>query len=198
MKIKVCGTQPEQIQEIDALGVDYIGLIFYHKSKRDFVGGQLPKTQAQKVAVFVNESPASIHEHMQQYGMDVIQLHGEEPVEDIIALRELGYKQIWKACPVKDARDIEIALKYNVVADRVLLDTKGVLKGGNGFPFDWKLLELWKGKAPMLAGGVAVGLENEIQEIKDLVFGIDLNSKFEIEPGVKDVAKVKKFIADVR
>jgi phosphoribosylanthranilate isomerase len=198
MKIKVCGTQPEQIQEIDALGVDYIGLIFYHKSKRDFVGGQLPKTHAQKVGVFVNESPDSIHEHMQQYGMDIIQLHGEEPVEDILALREMGYKQIWKACPIRDEQDIEVALKYNVIADRVLVDTKGVLKGGNGFSFDWKLLEMWKGKAPMLAGGIGEGMEGDIQEIRDLVYGIDLNSKFEIEPGVKDIEKVKKFIANVR
>jgi phosphoribosylanthranilate isomerase len=202
MKIKVCGMRdPENLQELLDLPIDYVGLIFYKKSKR-FVEKGLPKLDfedKEKVGVFVNESQDFIIEKSQQYDFVTIQLHGSETPGFCQQLKENNFKII-KAFSVDNEFDFSKTKEYEQFCDYFLFDTKGKLPGGNGYTFDWKILKNYQGETPFFLSGGINSTHNKI--LKDLkinqLHAIDLNSGFEIEPALKDISLLKKFIEDVR
>lgn len=192
---------PENLQELLGLPIDYVGLIFYKKSKR-FVENELPEIDFQgkeKVGVFVNESLEYIVEKSQQYEFITIQLHGFESPEFCEKLKEKNFKVI-KAFSVDGEFDFSKTKKYEPFCDYFLFDTKGKLPGGNGYTFDWKVLEKYEGEIPFfLSGGIKSTHVDILKELKiKQLHAIDLNSGFETEPALKDISLLKKFIEDVR
>lgn len=197
--IKVCGMRDSaNIQELAVLKPDLIGFIFYEKSKRYAANhldinilNQIPVT-IKKVGVFVNESEENILKIIEKYKLDFVQLHGEEPVEFCKKL-QLNNIKIIKAFSIDEQFDFEEVKSFNGFADYFLFDTKTQLKGGSGQTFDWSVLEKYHGPTPfLLAGGIDETNFEKAKNIKNkYLLGLDLNSKFEIEPGLKDIEKLK-------
>lgn len=200
MKIKVCGMrETENISELLELEPDFIGFIFYEKSKRfagetdvDFASSI--SNGPEKVGVFVNSDYEQILERAEVFGLKYLQLHGSESPELCKKLQEEGYKiikvfQVAESLP-KNLKD------YKTCADYFLFDTKSDQFGGTGKKFDWSILKNYDNEVPLiLSGGVDV---ESIEEIKKLaselnIFAVDINSKFELRPGLKDINKIKKF-----
>lgn len=181
---------PENIIELGALLPDYMGFIFYEKSARYFNGTipELIKT-IKKVGVFVNESVENIIGKINKHNLQAVQLHGEESV---VFCEELKNKidnkiEIIKVFSVGDDFNFDLLKPFEDVCDYFLFDTKGKLPGGNGTTFDWKILKNYTSDKPFFLSG-GIGLE-EIAAIKNLklpVYAIDVNSRFEIEPGLKN------------
>ncbi len=179
---------PENIFEVSQLLPDYLGFIFYKKSSRYFDGEilEIPKS-IKKVGVFVNASLEEINGKIKKYDLDLIQLHGEETPEFCENLKQ-DKIEIIKVFSVDDDFDFEILNGYENACDYFLFDTKGKLHGGNGVTFNWQILEKYKSKKPLFLSG-GIGIE-EIEKIKKLnlpIYAIDVNSKFEIESGLKNV-----------
>nr|WP_309756045.1 phosphoribosylanthranilate isomerase [Flavobacterium sp.] len=201
MKLKICGMKyPDNILEVGSLLPDYLGFIFWEQSTRYFDGiiPELPKS-IKKVGVFVNETAAVILEKVQKYNLQVIQLHGHESVAFCSDLRlVMGNEiEIIKVFSVEDTFDFEVLQPFEAVCDYFLFDTKGKLPGGNGSTFDWKVLEKYPSSKPFFLSG-GIGIEeieavNEIAKTNLPLYAIDVNSKFEIEPGLKDKTTLKKF-----
>ncbi len=202
IKIKVCGMRdPDNLNELVAIPVDYIGLIFYEKSKR-FVQQNFQKIDFQgkeKVGVFVNASLEFILEKSQQFDFKTIQLHGKETPDFCAILKERKYKII-KAFSVDNSFDFSETKKYESSCDYFLFDTKGKLPGGNGYTFDWEILKKYKGETPFfLSGGINSSHKNILKSLNfNHLHAIDLNSGFEIAPALKDISLLKKFIEYVR
>ncbi|MFE3869083.1 phosphoribosylanthranilate isomerase [Flavobacterium sp. LS2P90] len=184
---------PDNIIEVGSLLPDYMGFIFWEKSARYFDGviPELPKS-IKKVGVFVNETVEVILAKAQKYDLQVIQLHGQEPAEFCLNLKnELDTKiEIIKVFSVDDNFDFEVLKPFEAVCDYFLFDTKGKLPGGNGTTFDWKVLEKYPSSKPLFLSG-GIGIEdmeavNEISKTNLPLYAIDVNSKFEIEPGLKN------------
>lgn len=201
LKIKVCGlNNQENIEKIDQLGVDYIGLIFYQKSPR-FAGHRVLKLKginAKKVGVFVNASLAEIKEMSLKYQLDVAQLHGKETPSFCEQVQTLGLK-VWKVFGIDNEFDFDALNNYKAVS-LFLFDTKSPIHGGTGIKFNWdKLRNLSPDIDFMLSGGINASDAGNINQL-DLsgMRGIDLNSRFEIEPGLKDIKLLKKFIGEVQ
>jgi phosphoribosylanthranilate isomerase len=201
MKLKICGMKyPDNIIEVGSLLPDYMGFIFWEKSARYFDGviPDLPKS-IKKVGVFVNETVEVILAKAQEYDLQAIQLHGHESVEFCLNLKnELDYKiEIIKVFSVDDAFDFEVLKPFEAVCDYFLFDTKGKLPGGNGTTFDWKVLEKYPSSKPFfLSGGIGleeIDLTKEILTTNLPIHALDVNSKFEIEPGLKDKKILRKF-----
>ena len=193
MKIKICGMKySDNILEISELIPDYLGFIFYEKSSR-FFDGELPEIpkNIQKVGVFVNASLDKILSKIKQYDLQLIQLHGNETPEFCELLKHDNI-EIIKVFSVDDHFNFEIIQAYENVCDYFLFDTKGKSPGGNGTVFNWKLLKNYSSKKPLFLSG-GIGLE-EIGKIKELnlpIYAIDVNSKFEIKPGLKNIKLLK-------
>uniref|UniRef100_UPI003FEEF445 phosphoribosylanthranilate isomerase n=1 Tax=Prevotella sp. TaxID=59823 RepID=UPI003FEEF445 len=218
MIIKVCGMRDaDNIRDISALGVDMIGLIFYSPSPRyvqQFSSGagiipdyapDMGKTPL-RVGVFVDDMPQNIVTRVYNYKLDYIQLHGNEPRETLENLRatidpDIKPKiKIIKAISVSSAEDIKKYKEYVGAADLFLFDTKCKTVGGSGEQFDWQVLQAYDGDVPfLLSGGIG---PDDAERIKNFhhpkCIGIDLNSKFEIEPALKDVEKLKQFLVKVK
>lgn len=196
---------PVNIQEISYLKPDFMGFIFYPKSKRfvhmKTIANQYKKIndKIEKVAVFVNESAENIHHEIRSYGFDFIQLHGNESPETIAELKTYGYKII-KAFSVKDGFDFKISLPYEDLCDYFLFDTATPLYGGSGSKFNWNILSQYQGNTPfLLSGGIHINDSMEIKKLKHpQLIGVDVNSGFEIEPGLKDIDLLKKFIKEIK
>ena len=195
MKLKICGMKyPENILEVGALLPDYMGFIFWKKSARYFDGiiPELPKS-IKKVGVFVNASLDEILEKIKTHDLQAVQLHGNETVEFCESLKKNTPKliDVIKVFPILDTFDFGILNSYEKVCDFFLFDTKGKLPGGNGTTFDWKVLEQYPSTKPFfLSGGIGIEeLEavNEILKTNLPIYAIDVNSKFEIEPGLKKI-----------
>ena len=196
--LKVCGMkEAENIRSLVAVEPDFIGFIFYAKSPRYVNGldeeeiGEIPDT-IKKVGVFVNESQETIKEIYFRYGLDYVQLHGDEDMNFAKELSDEGIKII-KVFRVIDTIPDE-ALAFEGVADYFLFDTAAASYGGTGRHFDWNILTNYSLETPfLLSGGVQLSDLDKIKamEIEKLV-GIDVNSKFEIEPGLKNIELVKK------
>lgn len=207
----------DNIRDISALGVDMIGLIFYPPSPRyvqQFSSGagiipdyapDMGKTPL-RVGVFVDEMPQNIVTRVYNYKLDYIQLHGNEPRETLENLRttiDPDIKpniKIIKAISVSSAEDIKKYKEYVGAADLFLFDTKCKTVGGSGEQFDWQVLQAYDGDVPfLLSGGIG---PDDAERIKNFhhpkCIGIDLNSKFEIEPALKDVEKLKQFLVKVK
>ncbi len=193
MKLKICGMKyPENILEVSQLLPDYLGFIFYEKSSRHF-DGEIPKipSSIKKVGVFVDACLEEINSKIKKYDLDLIQLHGHETPEFCQNLKQDNI-EIIKVFSVDDDFDFEILNQYENVCDYFLFDTKGKLHGGNGVTFNWQILEKYKSqKSLFLSGGIGI---DEISKIKTLnlpIYAIDVNSKFEIKPGLKNINLVR-------
>lgn len=203
--VKVCGlTEAANIEAIRALGVDMLGFIFYPPSPRYVAGKMPPQSLAsipsgqQKVGVFVNESIGQMLTTANACGLEALQLHGQEPPEHCYGLR-LNFKVI-KAFSIAGADDFEQTNAYEGACDYFLFDTKGPSHGGNGYAFDWNVLNAYTGNTPfLLSGGIAAGDALKIKQLNHTkLAGIDLNSRFESSPGVKDVALLAEFLAQLQ
>ena len=207
--IKVCGMrEAANIREIEALGIDWLGLIFWPKSSR-YVSERpdyLPRN-AKRVGVFVNEMPDKIVSISRLYGLDYIQLHGQESISDINRLRQAIADQgsatippqLIKAFNIATVDDLKATKPYEGIADYFLFDTKGPSVGGNGTQFDWEVLNAYQGRTPfLLSGGIGPDDAERIQAFHHpQCIGIDLNSRFELSPGLKDVQKLKTFLQKI-
>lgn len=206
MKIKVCGMRDKaNLAQLVELKPDFIGFIFYDKSPR-FVGDLLDENfvrsipkPIKKVGVFVNSNPDYILRIVKKYDLQFIQLHGHETPDFCRNLKSRGVNVI-KAFSIDEAFNFGTLNNYKPHCDYFLFDTKGQSLGGNGIAFDWKILERYQysDKPFFLSGGLS--LEN-ISQVKDLgikVYGLDVNSKFETEPALKDIEKLRQLIDIVR
>lgn len=207
MKLKVCGMRDSSnIQALVSLKPDFIGFIFYDKSPR-FVGEEINEEEIRqipasikKVGVFVNASPDYIVNTARQFDLQYVQLHGNELPDFCRILRQKGLNVI-KAFSVDSSFNFAMLNNYKPFCDLFLFDTKGALPGGNGVPFDWSVLRKYDQQIPFLLSG-GVSLEN-INELLDLattipVYGIDINSRFEVEPALKDVVQIERLIEQIR
>ena len=198
MKLKVCGMrEPNNIAALSDLQPDYMGFIFWAPSSRyvETTTPELP-TAIKKTGVFVDASVDYIQSMVQQHDLQAVQLHGEETPNYCQLIQSFGVEVI-KAFSVKNTFDFSTLETYENSCDFFLFDTKGSLPGGNGYTFDWSLLKEYPSKKPFFLSG-GIGLENT-QEIKELLntnlplFAIDVNSKFELAPGLKKIEALKQF-----
>ena len=205
MKTKICGMKyPDNILEVGSLLPDYMGFIFWKKSARYFDGliPNLPQS-IKKVGVFVDETIENVVKKVQKHDLQAVQLHGKESVEFCLNLKtQLAANiEIIKVFSVADDFDFSLLAPFEDVCDYFLFDTKGKLPGGNGTTFDWKVLENYPSTKPFfLSGGIGVeemAAVNEIIKTNLPVYAIDVNSKFEIEPGLKNVPLCKEAINQV-
>lgn len=206
LKIKVCGMRdPENISGIVATAPDFMGFIFYRRSKR-FVGENfsaealksVPET-VKKVGVFVNELPEDAIEICYELNLQVAQLHGNELPDYCRQVQRAGLV-VFKAFAVDDQFDFEKLRAYYGTCSYFLFDTKGDVPGGTGRKFNWQLLERYKGAVPFfLSGGIKPEDLDALRRFSHPRWrGIDLNSGFEIAPALKDVEKIQKFIREIR
>lgn len=203
LRIKVCGMKSaENRRQVEDLGVDFLGYIFYGLSKR-FVGEQ-PETglfdsKKQKVGVFVNENAFEIMGLAKNMGLDYIQLHGNENLKTCQMLKKQGLKII-KVFSVDEQFHFSDTKPFDKVADFFLFDTRTDLPGGSGQKFNWEILKKYKGYTPFfVSGGITPDDVGIIKGIKhDRLTGVDLNSGFEDEPGLKNIEKLKSFITELR
>jgi phosphoribosylanthranilate isomerase len=199
-------TSIQQVQELAASGVDYAGFIFYEKSPRFVADKIMPGdlkafTGIQKVGVFVNETIEKILQTVADYGLDAIQLHGDETPGFCKAL--LGEVSVIKAFRVKgdETALAELLASYEDSVDYFLFDTKAKEYGGTGKKFDWSVLMHTPINKPyFLSGGIG---PDDAEQVKAFitthpVFSLDVNSKFEVGPGVKDMELVRHFIKAIR
>lgn len=213
----------QNIREVSQLGVDMIGMIFYPKSPRyvemqsshagiipdyakEDIGVSVSSKTPARVGVFVDDMVQNIVTRVVNYHLDYVQLHGNEPREMCENLRSTLDPdirpdiKIIKAISVSDASDIQKYKEYVGAVDLFLFDTKCKTVGGGGQQFDWQVLEQYDGEVPFLLGG-GIGPEDASRLHAfhhPKCIGIDLNSRFEIEPGVKDVEKLKGFLNEMQ
>lgn len=211
MIIKVCGMrEAENIREVASLGIDLMGFIFWAKSSR-YVSERpayLP-TQCKRVGVFVDEDIETVRRLAADYALDYIQLHGHESPEYIRALRVVdGFPvdiRLIKAISVSGRDDIATYKAYEGLVDYFLFDTKCPSVGGSGQQFDWSVLSAYDGNTPfLLSGGIGPDDAPRLHQAFALngfpvekCIGIDLNSRFELAPGLKDAAALRKFLNEL-
>ena len=201
--IKVCGMRDaENIREVEALGIDLMGFIFWPKSSR-YVSERpnyMP-TKCKRVGVFVDASIDDIRQHVADYVLDIIQLHGSESPDYIRALRldDGCAPVIIKAFNIATKEDLEATKSYEGIVDYFLFDTKGPSVGGNGAKFDWTVLADYVGETPfLLSGGIGPDDAEHIHAIHHpRCIGVDLNSRFETVPAIKDVAALRRFLSQL-
>ena len=206
--IKVCGMRDaENIREVEALGIDLMGFIFWTKSSR-YVSERpaYQPTKCKRVGVFVDEDIETVKRIADEYALDYIQLHGHESPDYIRALRVVdGFPvdiHLIKAISVSGRDDIATYKSYEGLVDYFLFDTKCPSVGGSGQQFDWSVLSAYDGNTPfLLSGGIGPDDAPRLRALSVLdgfpvekCAGIDLNSRFELAPGLKDVTALQKFL----
>jgi phosphoribosylanthranilate isomerase len=206
VKIKVCGMRHRQnILDLVKIKPDYIGFIFYPKSPR-YAGCILkPETTSlipetiRKTGVFVNADSKTIKETCQKFSLNTVQLHGIESVDQCQELKEEGY-EIIKAFSLKDPEDIEKTESYKEACDFFLFDTPTHQYGGSGQKFDWSILAGFQPARPFfLSGGIENGdAPGILKECTATPYALDINSRFETAPGLKNIATVEQFITTIR
>ncbi len=233
MLIKVCGMRVAQnIRDVSALGVDWLGLVFCPNSPRlvtqihsrgglipdyNSLEGETPKLGVShllmprhnhplRVGVFMDDMPQNIVTRVYNFNLDIVQLHGEESPVMIDNLRHTldpdirpGFK-IAKTIFIESAEDFKQCAAYEDVVDYFVFHNKCAEAGGSGKKFDWSLLSQYEGKTPfLLSGGIGPEDAEAIKSIQHpMMVGVDINSKFEIEPGLKDVEKIRDFVERLR
>lgn len=192
----------ENRKQVEKLGVDFLGYIFYGPSKR-FVGDTpeigLFSSDKSKVGVFVDENAFEILGLAKNMGLEYVQLHGKENPKTCGILKNQGLKII-KAFNVNEKFKFSDTKKWEKVADYFLFDTKTSLPGGSGQKFDWKIIDKYQGHTPFfLSGGIGPADVKSIKEINHpKLTGVDLNSGFEDEPGLKNIEKLEQFIKELK
>ena len=197
MKLKVCGMKfSENIREIESLEPDFMGFIFYKKSKRFFNESKLIlNDNINRVGVFVNQEVNEVIDIIKKYKLDYVQLHGDEDVRYCLSIKSIC--KVIKVFKIDDTFNFDKIKKFENVSDYYLFDTKTNLHGGSGIKFDWEILKKYNSKKKFfLSGGIS---EDDIEEIKKIkkihpIIGIDINSKFELPNLKKDRAKIKSLI----
>lgn len=201
----------QNIKDVSKLNIDMLGFNFWPRSKR-FVGNiapevfsELPK-RIKSVGLFVDEKPQNIISHVKDHSLDYIQLHGSESPEMITDLRHrldtssASETKIIKAFGISTYQDLEQTKYYEGMTDLFIFDYKSPGKGGSGMHFDWSLLKEYHGSTPFLLSG-GIGLE-DIEAINSfhhpMFAGVDVNSKFETSPAMKDVEKLKVFVETLK
>ena len=199
MKIKICGLKFESnIIDLSKLEPDYMGFIFWEKSKR-YVKSSTPNLSNMKIkktGVFVNAHFENIMDKINIHKLEAIQLHGQESPTFCKKIKNLGI-EIIKAFSIDENFNFDILKKYDLFCDYFLFDTKGKSPGGNGIPFNWEILRNYKYKKQFfLSGGIGVESLDAIKKIKNLnlpLFCVDINSRFELSPGKKNIELIKSF-----
>lgn len=214
MKLKICGMKyQDNITQVANLQPDYLGFIFYKQSKRYFEGNipELPKA-IKKVGVFVNAEKDYILSKVKTHKLNAIQLHGNESAD---FCNEIKYQfersrepndnpiEIIKVFSIKDEFNFDVLKPYEAVCNYFLFDTKGQLPGGNGYTFNWEVLSNYPSQKPyFLSGGIGL---NETEDIKSFLrspkskycYALDVNSKFEIKAGLKNLEELATFKTDL-
>ncbi len=204
MLIKVCGLrEADNIRAVEALGVDWVGFIFWPQSKR--YAGRSGETaartgRARRVGVFVDAERDTILHTAERFRLDGLQLHGHESADFIVTLRQSFEGFIIKALNVATEADLSQTKTYEGVVDYLLFDTKGKSIGGNGTQYDWNILQAYQGKTPfLLSGGIGPDDARRVSQFSHpRLAGIDLNSRFELAPGLKDIQKLTTFLTQLR
>ena len=194
---KVCGmTLGDNIRQVEQLGVDWIGFIFYPRSPRflDALPDYLPQ-RAERVGVFVDQPKEEVLMYADRFGLQAVQLHGHESPGYCRSLCGRGLRII-KAFPVATADDLLATTDYEGCCDYYLFDTKSTQPGGSGQSFDWSVLQAYHGRTPfLLSGGIRPEQAAVVRALRHpLLAGIDLNSRFESSPGVKDIQLLRQFL----
>lgn len=203
MKIKVCGlTEATDMEGLLSVNLDYLGFICYSRSKRWIAESTIAQKKygkAKKVGVFVNEELDRVIEIAKKNNFDMLQLHGDELPEYCNQLKKIGY-QVIKVFGVEEGFDFNTTIDYEKVANYFLFDTKGEQRGGNGYPFNWDKLQEYHGNTPFfLSGGISPESVTAIKKVNHpMLFAIDINSRFEISPGKKEIAQIRNFVNEIR
>jgi phosphoribosylanthranilate isomerase len=210
MKIKVCGmTLPGQVDALGEMGVELAGFIFYEKSPR-FMGNKITPEKMKKiggriakVGVFVNTPYENLMKTVEDYRLDMVQLHGDESPR--FCEQVANYVTVIKAFRSSDSDPIDWTIRpFHDTCDMFMFDTLGSGYGGTGKKFDWNILKpAVINKIFVIGGGIQPGDEALLNEfakepVAKKLFGIDINSKFEISPGVKDMEKIKAFVENLK
>lgn len=204
LKIKVCGMKhAANIAAVAELRPDYMGFIFYEKSPRYIseVSAELIKYVPQEiktVGVFVDEDLETVKALVQKHYLKAVQLHGNESADFCKEVKAAGVEVI-KAFGVHSDFDFNVLEEYETEVDYFLFDTQTPAHGGSGKVFDWTLLNHYQLSKPyFLSGGIDLNHAEQIKSINDeRLYAIDINSKFELEPGLKDVVKLKEFFKEL-
>jgi phosphoribosylanthranilate isomerase len=209
MRVKVCGmTQIDQVRQLDEMGIDFAGFIFYHKSPRYVVkhvsGDKLKREKLRlgKVGIFVNPTYEELMKQVDSYGLDMVQLHGDETPS--FCELAANYITVIKVFRMSDDDPIEWIIKpFEDSCDMFLFDTEGVGYGGTGKKFNWEVLKSRSiDKLFFLSGGIEPGDTEKLKSfqaepVAKKLFSVDINSRFELSPGVKDLKKIKEFILEL-
>lgn len=209
MIVKVCGMRDSQnIRDVTAAGADWIGMIFWPQSPRCV--GRVPDTAndngVKRVGVFVDGMVQDIIVATVNYRLDIVQLHGTETPAMIRNLRATlvpdiaPHTRIIKAISVSSPDDISLCHDYEDCVDTFLFDTKCRIVGGSGKQFDWSVLSLYHGSKPfLLSGGIGPSDTRMVKEFSHpQMIGVDINSRFETAPGMKDAEQIKNFIKQIK
>ena len=200
MIIKTCGMRDaDNIRAVSELGIDWMGFIFWAPSSR-YVSEKpsfLP-TRQKRVGVFVDARIEEVRSKADEYALDLIQLHGKESPAFCERLKANSRQQLIKAFNIATQEDLEQTLPYEGLVDYFLFDTKAKMVGGNGTQFDWSVLSAYQGNTPfLLSGGIG---PDDAEKVRNFhhpqLAGIDLNSRFELSPALKDIEKLKQFITE--
>ena len=212
MKLKVCGMKyKDNIKSVANLQPDYLGFIFYNKSSRHFNTNipDVPKNM-KKTGVFVDADIETIIEKLKTHQLQALQLHGSESVIYIKTLLcklkplSINKIEVIKVFSIKDDFDFSVLEPYEGFVDYFLFDTKGKLPGGNGYTFNWDVLKDYPSTTPyFLSGGIGLNEAKNIKAFKEssaskYCYAIDVNSKFEIKPGLKNTEQLKEFKKEIR
>ncbi|QYA25544.1 phosphoribosylanthranilate isomerase [Gramella sp. MT6] len=210
LSFKVCGMQqPGNMLQVAEIQPDYMGFIFYDKSPRYF-DDKLPEisSEIKKTGVFVNATIEEITTKVSKYNLNAVQLHGEESAgfcKDLKSelQRSENTPEMIKVFSVGDDFDFQEIKPYEGIVDYFLFDTKGAFRGGNGTEFNWQILKEYPSNTPFfLSGGIGPEHGKAIAELKsyfyqkgkpDLLYAVDVNSKFELKPGLKKLKELKDF-----
>lgn len=200
MIIKTCGMRDaDNIRAVSELGIDWMGFIFWAPSSR-YVSEKptfLP-TRQKRVGVFVDARIEEVKSKADEYALDLIQLHGSESPAFCEWLKANSRQQLIKAFNIATQEDLEQTSPYEGLVDYFLFDTKAKMVGGNGTQFDWSVLSAYQGNTPfLLSGGIG---PDDAEKVRNFhhpqLAGIDLNSRFELSPALKDIEKLKQFITE--
>lgn len=203
MILKVCGNV-HNISDVAALQPDLMGFIFYNKSPRHISEANVEEVRklppgVTGVGVFVDAIETEIESACQRFGLRTVQLHGAESPELCRNLKEKGYT-VYKAFGVRDKKDMDAISKYSNSVDMIVLDTKTETHGGSGKKFDWTLLDHYPVKVPyLLSGGISPNDADAIcMTVYPWMAGVDINSRFEEAPGLKNISLLIHFIKKIK
>jgi phosphoribosylanthranilate isomerase len=207
VRLKVCGMKyQDNIEQVAALQPDYLGFIFYEKSARHF-DSEIPKLakSIKKVGVFVDQDIETVTSLVKIHQLQAVQLHGAESPEYCLKLKSFisSAVEIIKVFSIKNEFNFDVLKPYENVCDYFLFDTKGKLPGGNGYAFDWNVLKNYASTKPFFLSG-GIGIEQiedlkkfQLSEASKYCYAIDVNSRFEMEPGLKNIELLKEFKENV-